>query len=292
MPPEAVSNPPAQYTELDFETLGVSYLDPLLARRNFFWIGIYERLETEALRRVFRGPLPPCHAFKFGIGNVGMVAQNGIRKVVPDVTTDSQYSQCFIETQSEVIEPILFGTKVVGVIDVEESTKNGFSSDDARLIKELADQLGPLLAWTSAPWAARLRCLERLWNLKQLYANFDWLGIYRRGEEDPKELVLSAYFGEPTEHIRIPVDRGICGAAIRENRTLNIPNVRADPRFIACSLKTQSELVVPILNSKGDAIAEIDIDSNTPNAFSAEKIAAVEALALELAQIDELFGPI
>jgi GAF domain-containing protein len=136
------------------------------------------------------------------------------------------------------------------------------------------------------PWERRLEVLRTLWLLKKNDAGFDWLGIYRLDNQS-EGLVVSCYWGEATDHTHIPLDRGICGAAIREDKTLNIPQVRADPRFIACSIKTQSELVVPIRNSQGIAVAEIDIDSNQVDYFSAEKVAAVEACAQKLSPLFE-----
>lgn len=286
MQPGAVSNEPSD----DFEILGQVYLDPLLEKRSFFWIGIYERLGDEAVRRVFRGPVPPCHTFSFGKGNVGMVAEKGVRKIIPDVTSDSQYSQCFIETQSEWVEPIHFADRIVGVIDIEEDRKDAFSNADETLFKNLAMQIAPLYAWSDVPWSSRLAILKKLFDLKKRFKNFDWVGIYRLNPSLKDTLELATYLGAPTEHIRIPISRGICGAAVREGRTLNIPNVKSDPRFIACSLSTESELVVPIRTSTGKIVAEIDIDSDEPRAFSDIHIASVEACAEEIGRIIEFGG--
>ncbi len=93
---------------------------------------------------------------------------------------------------------------------------------------------------------------------------YDWVGIYILSGD---ELVLGPFKGPPTQHVRIPIDKGICGAAVREQRTINLPDVWKDDRFIACSTTTRSELIVPIWHEE-DVIAEIDIDSNTPSAFS------------------------
>jgi len=112
-----------------------------------------------------------------------------------------------------------------------------------------------------------------------LFTNFDyydWVGIYVVSGD---ELVLGPFRGPPTEHTRIPIAKGICGAAVREEKVINLPDVWADDRFIACSTTTRSELVVPIwLDNK--VIAEIDIDSNTPNAFSKYDESLVEEIAV------------
>ncbi len=186
-----------------------------------------------------------------------------------------------ITTNFKFSEFIQFEKKTVGV------AKYNLSSDHsvAPALKAILPPLAALFAWRTLPWAHRLQCLQKLNDLKKKYAGFDWIGIYRRDEFKKDDLIVSAYLGEPTDHVRIPVQEGICGAAIRENRSLNIANVRADPRFIACSVRTQSEIVVPIQNSLGEAIAEIDIDSNTLDYFQPEKVAYVEACARDLSQI-------
>ncbi len=80
-------------------------------------------------------------------------------------------------------------------------------------------------------------------------------------------LVLGPYRGRPTEHTNIPVGAGVCGRAVRVRATVTVDDVTADPEYLACSLETRSEIVVPIM--RGDAVlGEIDIDSDVPAAFS------------------------
>lgn len=95
--------------------------------------------------------------------------------------------------------------------------------------------------------------------------HYHWVGFYLI--DDPENLVLGPYRGKPTEHTRIPVAEGICGAAVREDATLVIDDVQADPRYLACSLETRSEIVVP-LRRDGQVIGELDLDSDLPAAFT------------------------
>lgn len=95
-------------------------------------------------------------------------------------------------------------------------------------------------------------------------------------------LVLTAWAGQPTEHTRIPVNEGICGAAVRERRTLNVGDVRADSRYIACSLQTRSELVVPIWHD-GRIVGEVDVDSDQAGPFEPAQVALAEQVAQLLA---------
>ena len=102
----------------------------------------------------------------------------------------------------------------------------------------------------------------------------NWVGIYFKESfltgAASTDLILGPFIGEETEHTRIPISRGICGMALREERVVNVPDVRQSSEHIACSLKTRSELVLPIQGKDGSFIAELDIDSNTLNAFTPE----------------------
>ncbi len=87
--------------------------------------------------------------------------------------------------------------------------------------------------------------------------------------EDSETLVLGPFVGDPTPHIRIPITQGICGAAVATGETVIVDDVNSDPRYLSCSIKTKSEIVVPIY-AHGKVIGEIDIDSHNPAAFTEE----------------------
>ena len=96
------------------------------------------------------------------------------------------------------------------------------------------------------------------------------------------ELVLEAFAGRETEHVRIAVGVGVCGTAVAERRDQNIPDVGAVGNYLACNLYTRSELVVLI--RRGDTIlGQIDIDSDVPNGFGEREHADVKAVADALA---------
>lgn len=117
--------------------------------------------------------------------------------------------------------------------------------------------------------------------LHQEISHYDWVGIYLL---DGNELSLHNFLGRPTPHERIPVDHGICGAAIRDNDTIIIDDVKADPRYLACSLETSSEIVVPIRVGE-KPIGEIDIDSDAAAAFSDADRRFLEEIAAKLATV-------
>src|ERR1700761_6526460 len=75
---------------------------------------------------------------------------------------------------------------------------------------------------------------------------YNWVGFYMLDPDDRNTLVLEAFRGAPTEHVRIPVSEGICGAAVAQGVTVIVDDVASDPRYLACSLETRSEIVAPI----------------------------------------------
>lgn len=112
--------------------------------------------------------------------------------------------------------------------------------------------------------------------------DYTWVGIYLL---DGDELVLGPYRGKPSPHTRIPLGRGICGAAATGKATIVVDDVNADPRYLACSIETKSEIVVPIMDG-ADVLGEIDVDSDRKGAFTAadrellERVAAIIAAKL------------
>jgi len=108
---------------------------------------------------------------------------------------------------------------------------------------------------------------------------YNWVGFYMLAADNHQMLDLGPFVGAPTQHTRIPVSEGICGAAVALGETIVIDNVRSDPRYLACSLQTQSEIVVPI-RVQGQIVGEIDIDSHNLAAFQPADRAFVEQCAL------------
>jgi GAF domain-containing protein len=125
------------------------------------------------------------------------------------------------------------------------------------------------------------RALERaVSEIKAAMPDYTWVGIYLL---QGGELVLGPFLGRASPHTRIPVGRGICGAAAAEKQTIVVDEVSADERYLACSLETRSEIVVPIV--RGDrVIGEIDVDSDRAAAFGGKDRALLESIARLLAE--------
>lgn len=100
--------------------------------------------------------------------------------------------------------------------------------------------------------------------LHDRFDHYAWVGVYL---VEGNELVLAAWRGsEATEHVRIPIGTGVCGAAAASGQTEIVDDVQADPRYLACFPSTRSEIVVPI-HFHGEVIGEIDVDSDAHGAF-------------------------
>jgi L-methionine (R)-S-oxide reductase len=117
--------------------------------------------------------------------------------------------------------------------------------------------------------------------LQERLNHYHWVGFYMIEEGAPGEdpvLVLGPFVGAQTQHKRIPLNQGICGAAVTQGHTVVVDDVKSDPRYLACSIETKSEIVAPVF-VKGSVVGELDIDSHLPAAFGAEDRALVEYCA-------------
>lgn len=123
--------------------------------------------------------------------------------------------------------------------------------------------------------------LESARAINRHFPHYNWIGFYFL--KDGK-LHVGPYIGKPTPHTVIELDRGICGAAVSRGETIVVDDVNADPRYLACSLETRSEIVVPI-QVDGDIIGELDIDSEAKAAFGDRDKELME-------QVAELIGKI
>ena len=127
--------------------------------------------------------------------------------------------------------------------------------------------------------------------LHQRMLNYNWVGFYllepAPSGQEPM-LVLGPFQGATTPHTRIPLNQGICGAAASSGKTVLVDDVTTDPRYLACSLETKSEIVVPVL-VHGKVVGELDIDSHHPAAFHDEDRELVEYCATLVGQLWEKF---
>jgi L-methionine (R)-S-oxide reductase len=110
---------------------------------------------------------------------------------------------------------------------------------------------------------------------------YHWTGFYRCVSEGL--LVIGPYQGG---HgcLRIPFERGVCGAAARTRTTQRVPDVHAIPNHIACSSTTLSEIVVPVVTPSGVLLAVLDVDSDLPDAFDELDQQSLERVCAQLGE--------
>jgi GAF domain-containing protein len=115
--------------------------------------------------------------------------------------------------------------------------------------------------------------------LRHAFTHFDWVGFYRVTE--PGVLKIGPYQGGHGCLV-IPFERGVCGRCAREKVSQVVPDVTASAYHIACASTTRSEIVVPVLDFRGEVRAVLDVDSNTPGAFDDADRTKLERIVLEL----------
>jgi L-methionine (R)-S-oxide reductase len=115
--------------------------------------------------------------------------------------------------------------------------------------------------------------------LHERMLKYNWVGFYMlEPGTQPPVLVLETFVGAMTPHTRIPLHQGICGAAVSGGKTIVVDDVTKDSRYLACSLETKSEIVVPIFVKK-QVVGELDIDSHFAAAFGTDDGALVQYCA-------------
>lgn len=150
-------------------------------------------------------------------------------------------------------------------------TSSSLSGDKPEQYAQLAAQARALLAGERdrVANAANLSAL-----VHHALPALNWVGFYFH---DGTELVVGPFQGQPA-CVRIPLDKGVCGAAARTRRTQRVDDVHAFPGHIACDAATRSELVVPLV--RGDALIGVfDLDSPEPGRFDVVDQTGLEALA-------------
>ncbi len=118
--------------------------------------------------------------------------------------------------------------------------------------------------------------------LRHAFPHFHWVGFYRVVR--PGLLKVGPYQGG---HgcLTIPFERGVCGRCARERRTQVVEDVTSLPYHIACSATTRSEIVVPVLDGRGEVRAVLDIDSDLPAAFDRVDQEALERLVSDIGAV-------
>lgn len=145
------------------------------------------------------------------------------------------------------------------------------TADKPAFYRELSQQLEALLAGERDLIANAANTAALLFDAMP---RLNWAGFYLMKDG---ELVLGPFQGKPA-CVRIPVGRGVCGAAVAQRETMLVEDVHAFPGHIACDAASRSELVVPLIRG-GDVVGVIDLDSPDPARFDTADQAGIEAIA-------------
>ena len=123
---------------------------------------------------------------------------------------------------------------------------------------------------------ATLSCL-----LHQAFDHYFWTGFYVVDPEKTEELVIGPYQGT-LGCLRIPYSRGVCGAAARTGEVQIVKDVHDFPGHIACDVRSQSEIVIPVYDKSGALFGVFDVDSTEVGSFDGEDATELQAILQNL----------
>jgi GAF domain-containing protein len=139
------------------------------------------------------------------------------------------------------------------------------------LYRELAQQLEALLVGERDAIANAANTAALLYHT---LPDVNWVGFYfLRGDE----LVLGPFHGRPA-CVRIPVGRGVCGAAVAERNTILVEDVLAFAGHIFCDSASRSEIVVPLITRR-KILGVLDVDSPSTGRFDMNDQNGLERIA-------------
>jgi L-methionine (R)-S-oxide reductase len=161
----------------------------------------------------------------------------------------------------------------------------GNAVDKKALFSELKGKVDEILAAD----ADRDKTLKRICRLLVDRVDYyDWVGFYLVENPEVEMLVLGPFVGAPTEHVKLPFGKGICGQAAAFKETVTIQDVTKVSNYLSCAPDVRSEIVVPIFDAQGVIAGELDIDSHELAPFSFHDREFLEYICRRLSDILEL----
>lgn len=150
-----------------------------------------------------------------------------------------------------------------------------YSADKATAYRELVGEITSVVAGETSRTA---RYATTVSLLKSAFGErFFWCGFYEVDPGKSRELVVGPYQGT-LGCLRIPFEKGVCGACATTRETIIVPDVHAFPGHIACDSRSNSEIVVPVLDANGALLAVLDVDSTAFAAFDEVDAQGLEAV--------------
>jgi phosphoserine phosphatase RsbU/P len=243
---------------------------------------------------------------KMGEGIVGQVAQQRQAILVNDVSKVTNYINANPQVRSELALPLIVKNRLIGVIDIQSEQLNYFKSEHLQLLQLIASRIGQAIEnarlYTRVARQAQTlevlneisreltsildvnELIERISQLLRRIIDFQMFSIWLVNEhEQVLENQFAMRFGErfyPTE--KIPLDRGLVGAAISTHRLVRVADVRKDSRYIMINPEARSEMAVPLIY-KGIVIGVLDIEHTRAYYFNEDHERALTTLAAQIA---------
>ena len=151
-----------------------------------------------------------------------------------------------------------------------------------QLYREALDEVRAIFADEGGPKLDRIAMMATVSSiLANKFEAFFWTGFYFVYPDKPHELVIGPYQGT-LGCIRIPFDKGVCGACATRRESIIVPDVHAFPGHIACDSRSNSEIVVPVFDKSGALAAVLDVDSTAFNSFDNDDERGLEAICADL----------
>jgi sigma-B regulation protein RsbU (phosphoserine phosphatase) len=241
-----------------------------------------------------------------GRGVVGQVALTRQPVLLNDVTASDFYVQVNPEVRSELAVPLIAKNRLIGVMDIESEQKDFFGPEQLRLLTLTASRIAQAIE--NARLYARVSrqaqtlavlneiateltsildldpLLEKVGQLLRRLIDYQMFTIMLLDEKG--EMLITRYawrFGHAQAPVRsFPITSGLVGAAVREWRMVNVPDVRNDPRYVLMNPETRSELIVPLFH-KGRIIGVLDLEHTRAGFFNEEHERVLSTLAAQVA---------
>jgi sigma-B regulation protein RsbU (phosphoserine phosphatase) len=264
---------------------------------------------TQELRMRFQTGHSPQVArtrIPMGKGVVGQVALTRRAVLLNDVRTDPHYIDVNPEVRAELAVPLIAKNRLIGVLDIESEQAGFFrpehlnvltmtasriaqAIENARLytrVSRQAQQLEVLneIATELASILDLNPLLERVGQLLRRLIDYQMFSILLLDETGETLITRYAWrFGYSHAPLRrIAVNSGLVGAAVREWRAINVPDVEKDTRYLAMNPETRSELIVPLFY-KGRVIGVLDLEHTRTAFFNDEHERMLTTLAAQIA---------
>jgi sigma-B regulation protein RsbU (phosphoserine phosphatase) len=297
-------------TTLDLQTLltRTSELVRAIIHYRIFAIFLLNDRTHELRMRFQIGHTPQVERMRFPVGEgvIGQVALSRQPLLLNDVSTDEHYIDANPEVRSELAVPLIAKNRLIGVMDLESTELDYFRPDHLRVLTLTASRIAQaienarLYARVSRQ-AQQLEVLneiavelasildqgplfERVGQLLRRLIDYQMFTIMLLDEKGETLITRYAWrFGHAHAPLRrIPISDGLVGAAVREWRFVNVPDVAKDPRYLPMNEETRSELVVPLFY-KGHIIGVLDLEHTRPHFFTKEHERVLTTLAAQIA---------